>query len=582
MGPNLQWLAKQVGAKDKAAKYKKEVHAGTGKGPGTRLGCEQVCVMGRNHQKSGEAAQGFNGWIFVSLTVHRTIFALGVTVALLTLAQKDRMLRYHIVVASHFATFGSAEVSLTHPSTPTAPTEIAKQRNLTGRYQRWVGCVALLVVCALLGVLAHLIPPIQSPDEHNHLARAYLVSKGKLLLETPTGANSGGAVDVNLVQFWTPYLYTVATNAQRRLSASDVDHLEHLRWSGDSQFVEMPNTGYYMPLVYAPQALGLWLGRSLDLTIASSYGLARWITLLVCMCLLAGAAWAYKPSPLAIALMLLPMSLFQMLSPTLDGVTNCTAVLVLSLFMRMHDRECPPGVASLLVLALGILALTTSRTQLIGLLVLPFFVALQRRSMVGWWVGGVVSVLTLAWTWYALSSVVDLRVVRLHSTAELLQRYALAPWEFVEIVLASLSDATQFQFYQQSFIGILGWLDTALPAVAYPALWIGLGACAFVSIDVPRSTSDWQMRTLLLALALASAGLAFLAMLLIWTPPGASLVQGVQGRYFLVPSLMVAYALSGSKLSWVGWAPWVRFGVVMGFAALSIWALIVTLLSRYH
>ena len=45
----------------------------------------------------------------------------------------------------------------------------------------------------------------------------------------------------------------------------------------------------------------------------------------------------------------------------------------------------------------------------------------------------------------------------------------------------------------------------------------------------------------LLALALASAALVFLALLVTWTPHPAALVQGVQGRYFIVPALLADF-----------------------------------------
>lgn len=455
--------------------------------------------------------------------------------------------------------------------------------DLTKKHPRWAVVLLLWVLAyALLAAMAQLIPPMQSPDEHSHIARAYLVSKGQLNLEAPDGSNSGGAVDVQLVSFWTPYLYTVAASAERHLTAIEVKQLELLRWSDDYQFVELPGTGYYLPTVYAPHAFSLWFGRSLDLSIANTYRLARGCTLLICLCLLAAAVQIYAPNPLVIALMLLPMSLFQMLSPTVDGVTNCTAVFVLSLFMRMQNNMRPIGSLHLLALGVCVFALTTSRAQLMGLLLLPYFVAWKRTSAKAWWTGGIVSLTALGWTWYALHSVVDGRVIRSQSTAELLLRYVEAPWDFIEIVLTTLGDATQFQFYERSFIGILGWLDTALPVVAYPGLWIGLGVCAVASIWTEMKISHLSARGLLVALALASSGLVFLAMLLTWTPHPATLVQGVQGRYFLIPALMLAYALPGGSVTFAGWHGRMRAGGVLAFAAFSLWALITTLASRYH
>ena len=48
---------------------------------------------------------------------------------------------------------------------------------------------------------------------------------------------------------------------------------------------------------------------------------------------------------------------------------------------------------------------------------------------------------------------------------------------------------------------------------------------------------------MLIACAFGSLAIIFFAMLISWTPHPASLIDGVQGRYFLIPAMMFAYAL---------------------------------------
>ena len=58
-----------------------------------------------------------------------------------------------------------------------------------------------------------------------------------------------------------------------------------------------------------------------------------------------------------------------------------------------------------------------------------------------------------------------------------------------------------------------------------------------------------QTQWLLIAMALLSALSVFLLLLVAWTPDPthAQLIEGVQGRYFLVPALMVAMALAAPQ-----------------------------------
>ena len=70
------------------------------------------------------------------------------------------------------------------------------------------------------------------------------------------------------------------------------------------------------------------------------------------------------------------------------------------------------------------------------------------------------------------------------------------------------------------------------------------------------------------------------ALLVTWTPYPASTIEGIQGRYFIVPALAAAYALAPPQgtpkpARW----PWAGVAV---FGAVALYALIDTLLRRYH
>lgn len=438
----------------------------------------------------------------------------------------------------------------------------------------------LLVLAAALG-LSTLVPPIQSPDEHSHILRAYMISKGEISLRTPPGMSSGGQVDPGLLVFIDAYLSTIARSAQTPLGPERRAQTESLRWgSGTERFFPVPGTGYYMPLVYAPHATALWAGRALGLTIADSYRLVRLAIVLSCLGLLAAAWRVMRPPALAIALLLLPMTLFQLLSPTLDGLTTCLAVLALSLFFQalLHEGPWPSGRSWLLAASVALLA--TTRIQLLPLLALPFYIAWTRRSRRDALLGAAGVLVSLAWVAYALATTVDLRVQRGHSTGQLLLLYAADPMAFLRVIGASLADPELGPFYLHSFIGVLGWLDTYLPLPTYPVLWTGLGLCTIASALAANLRQAWLARALLALAALACALLVFLALLVTWTTHPATTVAGVQGRYFVVPAIMLAYSIGATAPD----RPVNRPALVLlvAVAALSLYALVATILARYH
>ena len=451
--------------------------------------------------------------------------------------------------------------------------------------------------------LSWLIPPMQSPDEINHIKRAYLISKGRPFLKTPPpdllsearenlestalmkralehGGPIGGLVDQGLSKF-TVLNFVLVQNYDKRLSDSEKKQISEIRWSGTEEYHLLPGAGYYFPLIYAPQALGLAIGQFLSLSVQHSYYLARGLTLFVCFVLLWMAHRLLTPNPLAVAILLLPMSMFQMLSPTIDGLTTALAVLTISLFITSTNPGHNQAKASSLALAFCVFLLATSRTHLIPFLAFPFYLAWMRKSRRDLYVGFVVSLATFGWVIFAMYSANDPRIVRDHTTLQILSYYSINPKAFLEVIFSSLSDPVLFTFYQESFLGILGWLDTKLPLYFYPTLWIGLAACALVGLTLNTLHSDWRPRLLMILVALASVCLIFLALLVTWTSHSASVVQGVQGRYFVVPMILMGYSLSGCASNQGRFRLWLARFVLTGFAMTALTALTMTLVNRY-
>ena len=463
----------------------------------------------------------------------------------------------------------------------------------------WV--IALLVATGF----SWLIPPMQSPDEDSHIGRAYVISQGDLLLQylplsstgareayteggtavshqaRPYGGRLGGLVDEGLSSFMAGYL-DLARQSAKRFTAAEKARLAQMNWSETKQFQILSGTGYYFPAVYAPQALGLAIGRTLGFSVGHSYYLAKEMSLLVCFALLAMACRLSAPSPLLAAILLLPMSLFQLLSPTIDGLTTSLSVLAISIFLSSADSGRKHPAAASWGLAASIFLVTTSRTHLLPLLLLPFFLAWRRQSSRDFYLGCWITVGAIAWTVFALQSTSDARVVRDHTTAELLLHYLGNPLSFLRVIFASLNDADLFTFYERSFVGVLGWLDTWLPPYFYPALWVGLAICGIASVSVATLQRDGSPRLLLAGIAMASVGLIFLALLVTWTPHPTLTVRGVQGRYFLVPTIMLAFAISGASALKSPLRQRLAALAVAGFSASSLAALTMTLLSRYH
>jgi len=403
--------------------------------------------------------------------------------------------------------------------------------------------VALLVCLGL--VLSAVIPPLQSPDEASHLVRAYLLSKGQLLLEPPPSPDvgSGGHIDDALVEYGRIY-DRVTAKADKRLTKRDIAEADALTWKRTVSYVRAEGTGYYLPIAYLPQAMAFFIGQNLELTVDHTYRLARLLAFLACIATIAVAFRLCPPNALAVMLLILPMSAFQFVSASLDGWTTALAVLAVALFLRGMDTQYAFSRGMLYLLAACLLVVASSRAHLLPLTVLPLFVHFARRDRAALACSAVIALLSLAWTLFAIKNTV-VGPGRPTMAPGVVEHYLRDPLDFAVILARTLGDERTFEFYLHSFVGILGWLDTVLPAWLYIGTAYALGAAALLSVSARSLSRDRVARAVLLVLAAGASLLVFLAMLLSWTPHPATLIAGVQGRYFLVPALLVAYALSG-------------------------------------
>lgn len=435
--------------------------------------------------------------------------------------------------------------------------------------------IALLVIsCSILSVI---IPPFQSPDEHDHIKRAYLLSKGVLVLDQPEGKSSGGYVDSGLLSF----IEGIGV-VKGKLSAEEVSSWSNIEWTGNRVYSSAPGTGYYFPAIYFPQALGLWVGEQLDLTINHSYRLARAFALSAIALLIYGAFRLYPPNPLVLALIAMPMTLFQMSSASLDGVSTALAVFSIAAFLKITTNRGGESVWVQYAFALAIAVLASSRVHTLPLLILlaaTFIYTKNRRSLL---LSAAVGLFVFGWTLFALKTTVDLRVPIGESTSNIVAFYLLNPSQFFHVVWQTLANDALREFYWKSFLGILGWLDTPFQDRYYTQLACILSIIVLLVISFNHIKSEWSQRLLLLSVSVVSVLFIFFALLVTWTPHPAQLISGVQGRYFLIPSIVLGYGIAGNVGLVDGFRRTVATVISFLLFVFSLLASVNLLIDRYY
>jgi uncharacterized membrane protein len=404
-----------------------------------------------------------------------------------------------------------------------------------------VTAAAVVLLAAAFGAVT---PPFQSPDEFDHVERAYQLSAGQWLQERPAGRDSGGQVDAGLMAYVRAHAH-LPFDRSAVVGAQTLEVAEAARWQERTVFATAPGAGLYLPVIYLPQAAAFATGRALDWPIDTSYRAARWAALLLAALALFEALRRWRLPLVGVVLLLLPMTLFQWASAAIDGLAMALSMLAVALTMEAMTRGRSASARRIAAVGALVIVVVGSRPQLLPLLALPLALAWPRDW--AWRAAGLApAALLAAWFAFAMQSVRSTRMAS-DGIAERLLAHLADPGGVVSILWNTATTPKLMDFYGRSFIGELGWLDTTLPAPLYATFAAVLAATLVWSVVDAEWRKGAGFRFALMGLAGLSALLVPLLMLLMWTPAGAVAVDGIQGRYFLVPALLASMALSAGQ-----------------------------------
>lgn len=426
------------------------------------------------------------------------------------------------------------------------------------------------------GIFCVVTPPGGVPDEPAHMAKTILVENGEWMGRANPDQLEPG-LDAVLGPFGD-YL-----NPARRFDVSEV--VEHaarpIRCTPSQQ--DYPSTATnYSPTMYVPGAYVLSLACSVDApTGVFVYG-GRFANLVVSLLLVfLGLRASGRHAWPLFAVAMLPMMFFEQASFTADSLVLALSLCIVGVQVGMATSQVRLGrwsEAALLLLGLG-LALSKPGYAWVCAGFLFCFRAYQEAGRSFWpkalllialpWLVHVVWVLVSADGAVARAGV-DPKANLSFVLSE--PRAAFGQWYRTFIGEGSV-------FLWSSLVGRLGWLDVILHPGTYALAVASLIASLGIRGDAVRPIPDWRIRPISFLFAAGSLLLPALPMYLFWTPQGALVIEGLQGRYFL-PS--VAFFMAWLSFRTPGW--W-RFAagmfVLCAAIAINLDALYRTILRFY-
>lgn len=430
-----------------------------------------------------------------------------------------------------------------------------------------------LIIGLVFGLLfIFLTPPFLAPDEWMHFDRAYLTSEGRCKAEkfsTQSGyfvgamLPEGVGIVEELAELNLPYS---PRNVRRLPSLQTYLHDKYLSKRKFSKqtilslfnmplhrsvpllahklLVPFPNTALYLPHLYLPQAVGIALGRLLGLPMIALMYAGRLLNLLVWLCLI---YIAIRTTPVLKWLFLLyaltPTSLFQSSSLSADSLTNALSILLTAVvFHYAYDRE--EMTARLAVIFPLALAVSVSKLYFV-LVLLYLLVPVQKiGNRKRYWTSFLLltilsAVSVLLWRYYANDIYVPLKPGI--SPPDQLKYIFHNPTAYISVLWRTFLNSGIY--CAQTFVGKLGHYQQVLPVwlAAVQIVMLILVTSMDADEHVHISCKD---KLILSSVVLAGALWVFTSQYLSWTPVGANVIEGLQGRYFIpimLPFFMLFY-----------------------------------------
>ncbi|MGI0489607.1 DUF2142 domain-containing protein [Pantanalinema rosaneae CENA516] len=398
---------------------------------------------------------------------------------------------------------------------------------------------AFLVLGLTFGLLFMLVlPPFQVPDEPAHLYRGYQVTEGRIVAERHNSA-AGGWLPQSLLETVNIWTGRIPFRPEEKVDGQQFQSTQTLPLNKDNlTFVPFMSSAY-SPVPYLPQAVGITFGKWLNLPPLFILYLGRFTNFIVATLI---TFFAIKIIPgfkwLFFLLALTPMAVNQRASLSADALLNSVAFLLIAIIMNF---VCNPKVEKVLtrdvVMMVGLGTLLALSKQVYFLI--PFLYFLIPQAKMGgrkrYWISGITVALCSTLAWVIWSNIMKAHVgipvnPLVDASVERQTQYLLE--NPLTIVSTAWNTLQTLGSAIESFIGLLGWLDTKLPALVtltYPFILVLVALVSQRPDFVITPAHKWKI----LVICAATVFLIYLSQYLIWMPVGATIVDAVQGRYLI-------------------------------------------------
>lgn len=445
----------------------------------------------------------------------------------------------------------------------------------------------MLLLLSVFGLaFVFVTPPALVGDEPNHFFRAYQISEGIVIGEKREHL-SGGWLPKSVLDTNRKLVGDIEMRHDVKFDTNLVAELRQLSLaSEDRVFERFPNTVVYTPIPYAPQVLGIFVGKIFNTSPLTMIYLARIFNLFFFAAL---AFAAIKKTPVHkwvfCLLCLTPTNVFQVASASVDAFTFgiCFLAVAYFLFYAFGENVEVKNTDLAKLFALSLLAVL-SKNAYIFLPLLFLLIPYRKKGTVKKYLITFAALLIVcigsvaAWTRAVKPIFLPYRIDIPINTDEQMRLVLAHPFLFTR--LAVMDYINKYDYYFVSFFGQLTWLDLYVPTYLTICVFAVLMIVSLTDAN-PKISISKSNKTLFVLIIAATMLLVSALLYITWTPLDAPDIEGIQGRYFIPVAPLFFLLFYNRKFTWKRFDKYV-YPVVYVTVFVSLAMTLHAIIKRYY
>ncbi|MBQ3293262.1 DUF2142 domain-containing protein [Candidatus Saccharibacteria bacterium] len=387
-----------------------------------------------------------------------------------------------------------------------------------------------LILASIVGVIYVFAVPIgRTPDEASHFFRIYEITEGHFVSETPTDGAMPGSnepVEIGIVDEY----------ANRNVTYAKIIESLGTTTGEETAFITTSAYGYSF-ISYLPQTIGMGIGKIFHAPFLVSAYLAKIANLIFCIGILFFCI-KYIPflKKIIFFIVFLPISMQAMSSLSADAPIFVSAIALVTFVLHsIYTRKTPFTKKHFFILLALCIFITIGKIVYAPLLVLLFAIPKERfgtkKQKVFWAIGlgSLVMMVYLIWHFASPTTITNDGPAQL---SNIIHNPLLLP----ATIIYSISRNVVL-YISGAFGGYLEWFNitpTMIYIIASYTVFVILCYKARLSFNIQK-----LLKILSCFAVFATTVAIFTAMYITWTKSGESIIDGVQGRYFLPIMLLI-------------------------------------------